>query len=148
MSSLSRERRRGLSCALVALAIEAVSGCLGCSTSSQNPPDAGGSPLSGACDSAATWQVSIGGSSAGGSLAFTIPSSDANGGSWSPTSGISYSFDSATCTVTFSTAGCSGIGTFNLGTRACTLLTAPSCAQAPCDAGCPTQPATCTITML
>lgn len=160
ISRAGRAFRHGLAGA-IALSAGASGGCLAASTS-QNPPDGGaaldagggaargdgGAPASGACDTAATWQVTIGGASGGGTLSFSVPAADVNGGSWSPAAGISYSFDPSSCTVTFASGGCSGIGTFGLRTGACTILTVPSCAKGPCDAGCPTLPEACTMTRL
>jgi hypothetical protein len=141
---------------LTGVPVALASACVG-ATSSQFPPDAGTSSAdagtaggdgasSGACDTATTWQVALGAAGGGGTLTFVVPSSDVNGGTWSPASGITYSFDAATCTVTLTTGGCPG-GTFDLATRACHVLTAATCDGSPCE-GCPSQSTTCTLSGL
>jgi hypothetical protein len=135
------------------------SACLA-SSSSQLPVDAGGTsasdgggpigdgaPYKGTCDTAATWQVVTGGTSGGATLTFVVPQSAANGGSWTPATGLTYSFDATTCTVSLTSAGCPG-GTFDLATRACTVLTEAICEASACDAGCPSQTTACTLSGL
>ncbi len=129
--------------------------CVG-STASQYPtsgtgPDAGPSDagaFQGACDTATTWQVAAGSGAGGSTLTFSIPESDDDGGAWSPAAGFTYSFSRGTCTVSLATSGCPGVGTFNLQTRACTLLTQGPCDAGPCDSACPTRPSTCALTGL
>jgi hypothetical protein len=152
---MARRRLLGLA-ALVVLAPLTIASCVG-ATSSQNPPgvtvDAStpaesGQPFNGTCDTSTTWQVALSGASGGGTLTFEVPASDTNGGSWTPTPGLTYSFDASTCTVTLASQGCAGIGTFDLSTRTCHLLTEATCSTAPCDAGCPTQSTTCVLSAL
>jgi hypothetical protein len=131
-----------------------VAACVG-STASQYPTtgsgDAGvsdGGAFQGACDTETTWQVAAGSGASGSTLTFSIPASDDDGGAWSPAAGLTYSFAPGTCTVSLATSGCPGVGTFNLKTRACTLLTQGSCEAGPCDSACPTRPSTCALTGL
>jgi hypothetical protein len=136
------------------------SACLA-SSSSQFPVDAGasaagdggggsigdGALYKGACDTAATWQVVTGGASGGATLTFVVPQSAANGGSWTPATGLTYTFNATTCTVSLESAGCPG-GAFDLATRACNVFTDAICEASACDAGCPSQTTACTLSGL
>jgi hypothetical protein len=128
------------------------------STSSQYPAgvDPGGdggaqggdAGSSGACDTTTTWQVAFGSGAGQSTLTFQVPSADSSGGTWSPTAGFTYTFNASTCTVTLATSGCQGVGSFDLRTRDCKMLTQATCEASTCGSGCPTQPATCILTGL
>jgi hypothetical protein len=142
------------SAAPAALLFATLAACV--STTSQFPPGSdggggGGGPATdggpqGACDPGATWQVTFGSATGGSTITFSVPSADTNGGSWTPTTGFTYTFDAKTCTVSLATGGCPGVGTFDLETRSCNMLTQATCDAATCPTtACPTQPTTCLL---